>query len=238
MGLLELEARVKAVSGVLGCVIVADADDHPAEIQAFTRAGEDRTAIRARIETEVASLEPLASPPRVLVFELETESLLGGPDALRQAELLAELEVLTHEGADAPVREPGVTPQSSATGDRPVLRRVVSLSTTPPWGAEVFLGSTTREVVGRAVGTEAAHGLGIVAEAALDAVHKLIGQEGTFTSNGTWVAEALGREVVLSFVESAEGEVVGAALVRGGSLSEAAVRATLDAVNRRLARMR
>jgi hypothetical protein len=138
MGLLELEARIKAVSGVLGCVILADAEDRPAEIQAFTRAGEDRTVIRARIETEVAALEPRGSPPRVMVFELETESLLGGPDALRQAELRAELEVLTHDGADVPVREPGATPQSPVTSDRLVLRRVVSLSTTPPRGQRSF----------------------------------------------------------------------------------------------------
>jgi hypothetical protein len=236
MALLELEARIKAVPGVLGCVILADANGRPVEIQAFTRAGEDRTAVRDRIEVEVAGLEPGASPDRVLVFELETESLLGGPDALRQAELLAELEALTHERADDPAGQPADA-SSSAVADRPVLRRVVSLLTTSPRGAEVFLGSTSREVVGRAVGEEAAHGLGVVADAALDAVHKLIGRDAIFTSKGVWVTEALGRQVVLSFVESVEGEVVGAALVRSGSLSEATVRATLDSVNRRLERL-
>lgn len=238
MDLLDLEVRIKALAGVLGCVILSDAEGEPAEIQAFIPNGADRTAVRDLIHEEARALDVAGSLKQVLVFELGTEALLGGPDALRQAELLAELEALTQEqtGDDAgPVKtQPG--PTAVPAVDRPVLRRVVALSTTWRSEAEVSLGGPRGEVVGQAVGEHSAHGLRVLAQATLDAVHKLIGDEGVFSLLGTSLSDAHGQEVVLAFVGSPDGDLVGAALVRDGPLTEAAVRATLDAVNRRLAR--
>jgi hypothetical protein len=77
----------------------------------------------------------------------------------------------------------------------------------------------------------------VLAEATLDAVHKLLGEDGVFTPVDTWLSEAKGRRVMIAVVDSKGGELVGAALVRSGPLADAAVRATLAAVNRRLARL-
>lgn len=234
--LLELEAAIKRLPGVLGCVILSTAGELPSEIQAFTKIGVDRAAIQEQIlhETQARSLE--GALDQVLVFELETEAFMGGPDSLRQAELLAELEALAHEDSAALVSETAVRHGIAPGRTRPVLRRVLSFSTTWRSEAEVTLEADEGgEVVGAAVGEHAAHGLQMLAQATIDAVHKLHGEE-PFSLGGTWLAEILGREVVVCFVTPADGrELVGAALVRGGALKEAAVRATLDAVNRRLA---
>ena len=167
---------------------------------------------------------------QVLVFELETESLLG-PDSLHQAELLAELEALSEEQemVEGGRPSPGVRPRRP----RPAFRRVVALSTTWRSEAEVSLGDRSHEVVGQAVGRRTSHGLEVLAQATLDAVHQLFPEE-TFALGGTWLAMVREREVVLVFVVKDDVESVGAALVRDAPLTEAAVRATLDAVNRRL----
>ena len=234
--LLELEAAIKSLPGVLGCVILSTAGELPSEIQAFTKVGVDRAAIQEQIlhEAEARSLE--GTLDQVLVFELETEALMGGPDSLRQAELLAELEAIAHEDSAALESETAARPGRAPGRARPVLRRVLSFSTTWRSEAEVTLEADEGgQVVGAAVGERAAHGLQMLAQATIDAVHKLHGEE-PFSLGGTWLAEILGREVVVCFVTPADGgELVGAALVRGGALKEAAVRATLDAVNRRLA---
>lgn len=231
MNLLELEAAIKRIPGVLGCVILSVADGAPAEVQAFTRVGVDRASVQEKIFDIASDLGVGHFLDQVLVFELETESLLGGPDSLHQAELLAELEALTEEpeaieGGHLPA---GTRPERP----RPVFRRVVALSTTWRSEAEVSLANRVHEAVGQAVGQPTSAGLEVLAQATLDAVHQLFPDE-TFALGGTWLTTVREREVVLVFVVKDEVESVGAALVRGGPVTEAAVRATLDAVNRRL----
>jgi hypothetical protein len=229
VNLLDLEAAIKRIPGVLGCVILSVADGAPAEVQAFTRVGVDRSSVQEAILSLAADLGIGHTLEQVLVFELETESLLGGPDSLHQAELLAELEALSEEQETVEGGRPAV----HARLNRPVFRRVVALSTTWRSEAEVSLGDRTHEVVGQAVGRPSPHGLEVLAQATLDAVHQLFPEE-TFALGGTWLGDVREREVVLVFVVKDDVESVGAALVRGGPLTEAAVRATLDAVNRRL----
>lgn len=231
MNLLDLEAEIKRIPGVLGCVILSAGDGAPAEVQAFTRVGADRAAIQEAILACAGNLGVGHVLEQVLVFELETESLLGGPDSLHQAELLAELEALSDEQETVEGGRPA--PQSHPDRIRPVFRRVVALSTTWRSEAEVLLGDRTQEVVGQAIGRPKSPGLEVLAQATLDAVRQLFPDE-PFTLGGTWLSTVRGREVVLVFVIKDEVESVGAALVRGGPLTEAAVRATLDAVNRRL----
>ena len=231
MNLLELEAAIKRIPGVLGCVILSAGEGTPVEVQAFTRSGVDRSAVHVAIVGLAGQLDAAHTLDQVRVFELETESMMGGPDSLHQAELLAELEALSeeHEAVE------GYAPERAAETPRmrPVFRRVVSRSTTWRSEVEVSLGDRTQEVVGQAVGRPTAHGLEVLAQATLDAVHQLFPDE-TWALGGTWLGTVMDREVVLVFVTKQGIESVGAASVRDGPLSEAAVKATLDAVNRRL----
>jgi hypothetical protein len=57
-----------------------------------------------------------------------------------------------------------------------------------------------------------------------------------FRFEGASLVSILGREAVLVLVKIDDLETVGAALLRDGPATEAAVRATLDAVNRRMER--
>jgi hypothetical protein len=230
LNLLDLEAAIKRIPGVLGCVILSAADGAPAEVQAFTRVGVDRDGVQEAILALAADLGIGHALEQVLVFELETESLLG-PDSLHQAELLAELEALSDEQETVEAGRPAAPAQPGRP--RPVFRKVVSLSTTWRSEAEVSLGDRSHEVVGQAIGRPSSHGLEVLAQATLDAVIQLFPDE-RFTLGGTWLSTVREREVVLVFVIKDEIESVGAALVREGALTEAAVRATLDAVNRRL----
>jgi hypothetical protein len=231
VNLLDLEAAIKRIPGVLGCVILSAADGAPAEVQAFTRVGVDRDGVQEAILALAGDLGIGHALEQVLVFELETESLLGGPDSLHQAELLAELEALSDEQETVEAGRPAAPAQPRRP--RPVFRKVVSLSTTWRSEAEVSLGDRSHDVVGQAIGRPSSHGLEVLAQATLDAVIQLFPGE-RFTLGGTWLSTVGEREVVLVLVVKDEVESVGAALVREGPLTEAAVRATLDAVNRRL----
>jgi hypothetical protein len=87
--------------------------------------------------------------------------------------------------------------------------------------------------VGRASGDKTPHGLKVLGEATLEAVGKIMGDT-RFSFEGASLVNILGREAVMVLVRLDELETVGAALVREAPVTEAAVRATLDAVNRRL----
>ncbi len=108
-------------------------------------------------------------------------------------------------------------------------------SSSSPWRtrAEVCLAAAGREVVGVAVGDKTPHSLRIAAEATLDAARTLTG-DGYGIKAASLVSVA-GASAVLVLVSSPRGDLMGAALARGEPLPETAVRATLDALNRRLA---
>jgi hypothetical protein len=238
MSLLDLEATIRELPGVLGCVIVADPAGQPSEVQAFTDVGADRSQLQRAIFDETTRRGMGGSLRQVLVFELEAESLMGGPDSLRQAELLAELEALDDETSPGHAPLPPGPRETSPV--RPVLQRVVATlrSAAADSEAQVALVDGETEVIGQAVGRQSAYGLDIVAQATIDAVHKMVGEEAGFTLEATCLTEMNENEIVMVLVGSPESEMVGAALVRGGPHADAAVRATLDALNRRLTRMR
>ncbi len=100
--------------------------------------------------------------------------------------------------------------------------------------AEVALGPEGRQVLGQATGDKTPHGLQVLAQATLEAASALAG--GTrIELKGASLVDVFGREAVLVVVQVEDGpETLGAALLRDGPVSEAAVRATLDALNRRL----
>lgn len=238
--LVELERAIKAVPGVLGCVILINKDDSAGEIQAFTRLGTDRDEIHAAILHQVELLGAERSLREIFVFELDAESEFGDRESLVRAAEIAEQEARIKGPAGAALlerlerdmAEPD-HPQSSG-GPRTPLKRVVLTSTHWTSEAEVALGEDA-SIVGRASGDKTPHGLKVLGEATLEAVAKIMGNT-EFSFEGASLVNVLGREAVMVLVRLNDLETVGAALVREGPVTEAAVRATLDAVNRRLER--
>jgi hypothetical protein len=240
--LVDLETAIKRLPGVLGCVILTDQDGAPSEIQAFTVVGSDQQGVQDSIETEVAERGLAGALHQVFVFELEADSHFGDRETLARAAELAEQEARTRGPR---VVDPGQELRSlqtvrgrasTASTHRPPLLRVAFSSTHTISEASVALGSQQTEVVGEASGEKTPHGLRVLAEATLGAVAQLLG-ESQIQLLGASIVEVVGSEGVLVLVREVDGqEMLGAALLRGGPVAEAAVRATLDAVNRRLDR--
>jgi hypothetical protein len=239
----ELEQAIRELPGVLGCVILRGVDGQPSEIQAFTQVGTDRDSVQGLILEEISRRDLGAPVSQVFVFELEAESYFGDLESLERAAEFAEQEarvrgpvsaeprpVTTAEtapgGAETPVGTGGIT--------RPALRRVSLSSASFKTQAEVALGGPGTEVLGQASSEKTPHGLKVLADATLGAVRKIV-PDVDFRLKTAALVNVSGQEAVLVIVQE-EGAVdtIGAALTRGGPLPETAVRATLDAVNRRL----
>jgi hypothetical protein len=229
--LLQLETSIKELPGVLGCAIFTTPDGSITEIQAFTRAGTDQEGTQRAILSELAARSLHGSLKKIFVYELGTESFFGDRDTLERAVELAE--------QDARIRGPVAQAPSEGAGlpagARASVIRVVHTSTEWTSQAEVALASQDEEVVGQASGEKTTHGLSIVAQAALDAVARLV-EGANYELIGASLITVLGQEAVTVLVRlDGGGQSLGAALVRTAPVPEAAVRATLDAVNRRLA---
>lgn len=236
----DLESLIKQLPGVLGCVILRSSDGSPSEIQAFTQVGTDRDVVQSQILSAISDLD-LGSPvSQVFVFELEAESYFGDLESLERAAEFAEQEALSRgplsepsatEGAEA-AEKPAPKPIEMAA--RPALRRVALTSSSWKSQAEVALGSPGNEVVGQSSSEKTPHGLKVLAEATLEAVRTLV-PEVEFKLRAAALVTVSSQEAVLVVVqEEGKFDVLGAALTRGGPVTETCVRATLDAVNRRL----
>ena len=238
--LVELEASIKKLPDVLGCVILTDPQGRATEIQAFMKSGSDKDVVHKGIVDTAAVAGVGQELRQVLVFELEAESIFGDRESLERAAEVAEQEARSRGVQWEP--EPPL-PQESQTHDpghvfRPPLRRVVLSSSAWKTHAEVVLGhDESSEVMGESTGDKTPHGLKVLSQATLDAVTNLVGVT-EFTLEGASLVSVVGQEAVLVMLRLHDGlEVLGAALVREGPVSEAAVRATLDALNRRFARL-
>jgi hypothetical protein len=240
--LTRLEQSVREIPGVLGCVLLATPDGTATEVQAFTRAGEDSSEIEGAIRSRARDLQEVGELGQVFVFELDAESHLGDRDSLLRAAELAEQQARS-KGPLSMLQALG-TLHSIATSDlgspeastaRPPLQRVVLSSSPSRSEAQVMLRGGGLEVVGEAEGAKTHHALDVVAEATLRAVAKLVGGRG-FRLRDATLLQVFEHEAVLILVDEEElgGLMLGSALVRDAPVSEAAVRATLDAVNRRL----
>ncbi len=235
----EFEQSIKDIPGVLGCVILPGHDGSPAEIQAFTTTGTDRDEIQARILEEMAARDFGDHNSRVYVFELSAESYFDDLESLERQVEFAEQEAR----AAGPIGDADATPRPAPasaggpppSGKRPRVRKV-SLSSSS-WTSEaiVALGEEDDEVVGQASAEKTPHGLKVVAEATLEAASKIAGDV-TFKVKSASLVNVGGQEAVLVVVLENDQDMLGAALTRGGPLHEATVRASLDAINRRLAR--
>ena len=232
--LLELERSIKDIPGVLGCVIVSGSGGDPAEIQAFTTVGTQRSEIEQAILGAVSRHGYGDTVHQVLVFELEAEGA-GGREALSEAAAAVDRQATSEPGLTIPDELP-IGPESTwSPAPRPLLNRVMLTTTSWRSQAEVSLGPEGGEVVGQATGEKTPHGLKVLAEATLEAVAQVVGDV-TFELLGASLVTTFGREAVLVLVRvDGSVETLGAALVRETPVTEAAVRATLDAVNRRLA---
>jgi hypothetical protein len=238
---VQLESTIKAIPGVLGCVVLENPNGTPAEVQAFTRAGADRRSIERSIVDEARADGADDDFSQVFVFELDAESQFGDVESLERAAELAEQEarsrgplgVLHALGTLHSLAESAPEP-SAGGGERPPLHRVILSSSTVATEAHVTLGLGDDQVVGRAAGQRSPHGMNVVAEATLQAATQIVAGTG-FTLLGTSFVDVLDREAVLVLVEETGGAaMLGSALVRDAPASEATVRATLDAINRRL----
>lgn len=239
--LVELEASIKKLPDVLGCVILTDPQGRAGEIQAFIKSGADTGTVQKAI-VDTATFSGVGNElKQVLVFELEAESIFGDRESLERAAELAEQEARSRGlqwDPDPPLEHEPQTRDVSGHAFRPPLRRVVLSSSAWKTHAEVVLGNDdTDEVKGESSGDKTPHGLKVLAQATLDAVANLVGTA-DFVLEGASLVSVVGQEAVLVMLRLHDGlEVLGAALVRDGPVSEAAVRATLDALNRRFARL-
>ena len=235
---LDLETRIKQLPGVLGCVILTNPESGaPEEIQAFVRSGFDRAQIQHSIYDEAFNFGVHEALRQVLVFELQAESHLGDRESLQRAAEVAEQEARA-KGPASPAPEALESPPSPSLKKRAELGAVVLTSTVWRSEAEVALGPQGEEVTGQASGEKTPHGLSVLAQATLDAASRLAGGV-AIQLKGASLVNTFGREAVLVVVQvEGSAETMGAALVRDGPVTEAAVRATLDALNRRLAHWR
>lgn len=237
----EFESTIKAIPGVLGCVIIAGHDGGPSEIQAFTTTGTDRDEIQARILQEMASRDFGDENSRVYVFELSAESYFDDLESLERQVEFAEQEARAAgpigDGTGEPTERPVAAERSSAPdmySTRPRVRKVSLSSSSWTSEATVALGEEDDEIVGQATSEKTPHGLKVVADATLEAASKIAGADSTFRVKSASLVNVGGQEAVLVLVLENEQDMLGAALTRGGPLHEATVRATLDAINRRL----
>ena len=232
---LDLEAKIKQMPGVIGCVILTDPESGvPHEIQAFVETGADRPRVQHAIYDEAFNSGIHEKLRQVLVFELQTESPPGDRSSLEQAAEVAEQEAMAR----------GITGEETSDLEeslprplmgRPPMGRVILSSTVWRSEAEVDLGPEGEQVTGQASGDKTPHGLSVLAQATLDAASRMAGGV-RLELKGASLVNTFGREAVLVVVQVEDlTETLGAALVRDGPVTEATVRATLDAVNRRLA---
>ncbi len=234
----DFESTIKAIPGVLGCVIIAGEDGNPTEIQAFTTTGTDRDEIQSRILEEMASRDFGDANSRVYVFELSAESYFDDLESLERQVEFAEQEAraagpLGAAGA-GPAPTTQVPPGTRSRTGRPPVRRVSLSSSSWTSEATVALGEEGNEVVGQASSEKTPHGLKVVADATLEAAAKITGTDVDYRVQSASLVNVGGQEAVLVLVLENDHDMLGAALTRGAPLHEATVRATLDAINRRL----
>ena len=231
----ELESAIKALPGVLGCVIMTDAEGNPVEIQAFVRLGLDPVDAQKAIKDTVAGLKPPPPVKQVFVFELDAESQFGDRESLERAAELAEQDARARGPSTVRLAPGKVAGGGGGPDARPIVDRVSLTASSWTAESEVALKLRDSEIVGVAEGEKTPHGLTVLAQATIDAAHKLIGEQ-FFQLEAASLVNIGGRQAVLVLVRQEQGQPnLGAALVREGPIGESAVRATLAAINRKLA---
>jgi hypothetical protein len=246
--LAGLESSIRELPGVLGCVVLPNPDGSPAEIQAFTEAGISTDEVQHAIHERAGERGLGGALGQVFVMALEAEPHARDDESLERAAELAEQEarargplgVLHALGTlHSLVESPPAAEAAAPPARRPHFRGVTLGLSTWASEAEVTLELEGRAVIGRATGHKTPHGLPVIAEATLNAVMQMVDSGAGFELVGASLISTMGRDAVVVVVrDPSVGEGLGAALVRSSPVAEVAVRATLDAVNRRLAAVR
>ncbi len=217
------ERAIRRLPGVVGVVIFGIGGDEPSEIQVFTATGVPVGEMREQVMEVLQQYEIADRIDRLYVFPL----------AQRLAEELGD--VFGPAGTEArPTHEPVAAP---AGDGRVSIRRVILSTGRAQSEAEVQLHHRGGEHGGSAVGPTTPHGLHLTARATVDAIESVLGRRGVLELAGAALLNVFGREavcVIVSTVEDPSREFLGACLVVDAPVHEAAVRATLDAVNRQL----
>lgn len=241
--LLDLESRIRELPGVMGCVILVSSTGTAGEVQVFTERGRDRSTIEDAISKEVSAAS-LGDSMRVIhVFELDADSHFGDRETLQRALEVAEQEARARgpltpldDVTEGPIGVVGLRWDASKGLDRrPVLEKVLLSTTGVTAEAEVVLEVPARDGVrGSARGEKTPHALSVVAAATLKACEQLVDGFDVAFKGASFVTLADCEAILVLVTASGETDLIGAALLRSGPSSEAAVRATLDAVNRML----
>jgi hypothetical protein len=232
--ILELESSVKALPGILGCVIMTDSEGNAAEIQAFVRLGLDPAEAQKAIQDTVARFKLKPPLRQVFVFELDAESQFGDRESLERAAELAEQDARAKGPSGLRLIPGKAAVARRGPGTRPVIQRVSLTSSSWTSESEVALKMHDSEIVGNAEGEKTPHGLTVLAQATIEAAHKLMGVQ-PFQLEAASLVNIGGRQAVLVLVRQDQAPPnLGAALVREGPIGESAVRATLAALNRKL----
>lgn len=228
--LVDIEAEIRRVDGVIGAVIFHDSKGNPREVQAFTRAGISERRVRQAIAEALAQHHKMQTTERVYVFELTGEefplaaaSPESGHPSAAGAQTVVTASAPLQAGSTGPVRARIGRIMLTASGARPVAN------------VRLILGGKEAEGSGR--GIDAQDPLRVTAATTLEAAQALIGQKGIFELEGVELVDAVGEQVVVVLVQSALGgerRLLGACLRCDAPVHEAVVRATLDAVNRQL----
>lgn len=135
--------------------------------------------------------------------------------------------------------EAPASPQSVAVrspGGRVTLRTVLLEAGHEMTDARVALGRGKRDRAGTATASATSHNLRVSAAATIEALADLLDEPDRFALVGAALVEAMDRRIVCVVVEDQrrDTELVGACTVGEAPVHEAAVRATLDAVNRQV----
>lgn len=203
-----IEEEIRSIRGVVGAVLIEDTFSDETDLEVFIRKGVDAGEIRQVIDEILTLHGRMKSMGRVSVHELSEKSAKSGIRLMSQTR--------------PSIRKVSV---ASPTADAPDSKAQVNLV----WGGYESAGT------GKARRTD--HSLRLVAATTLEAAQALVGQGGLFSLDAASLVEVMRRQIVMVIVRtgpSTNDVVVGAALVRDAPVYDAAVRAALNAVNRRL----
>lgn len=208
-----LEARIRGLDDVLSVVLITDEVGEPYEAQIFTTPDGDVTAIERRVR-----------------------GLVGEDPALPDEVDITVLAVASSAVAERPARRSAG--RADRTQGRVEIHRVVAASTKERSAVQVILAYGARRAGGFARNETGAHGLRLAAQATVDAVEDLLDRPGWLRLVDTGVSDHLGRPTVTVIVGTSDqrgAELTGAISPGDLPYHEAAVRATLDAINRQIA---
>lgn len=212
---LEVESRIRGLDGVVAVTLLTDELGEPSEVQVFTAP----TVDTGRLREEIAHI-------------LRVE--LPGPQ-IELAVLALSADVREEPAVLATERRARI---ADDIAQRVEIRRVLAASVKDRSAVQVILGHRGRQASGFARDGMGRRGVELAARATVDAVESLLGRPGWLQLLGAVVGQEFGRSTITVLVSTngpEASELMGATVSGELPFHEAAVRATLDAINRQVA---